>query len=136
MLRIINIKEIEKMKMELTGSEEFDFETFKNEMKTMQSLNISDILSSIGISNAKENAIKTEEFLKKLDTIINSMTPEERKNPDLLKQDSRIRRIAKGSGIPEIEVRQILNRFFQFRTAIKKIRADKRILNFLKNFKI
>ncbi len=136
MLRIINIKEIEKMKMELTGSEEFDFETFKNEMKTMQSLNISDILSSIGISNAKENAIKTEGFLKKLDTIINSMTPEERKNPDLLKQDSRIRRIAKGSGIPEIEVRQILNRFFQFRTAIKKIRADKRILNFLKNFKI
>jgi signal recognition particle subunit SRP54 len=72
-----------------------------------------------GISD-KESLDKT----KKLEAIILSMTPEERRNPDLI-NGSRKRRIAKGSGTAPSDVNQLLNQFYNIQKMTKMIAKGK-----------
>ncbi|MBS7640543.1 MAG: signal recognition particle protein Srp54 [Candidatus Bathyarchaeia archaeon] len=62
-----------------------------------------------------------EERLKKWRVIIQSMTPEERKNPQIINA-SRIRRIARGSGTNEKEVKELLNQYMLMRKMMKVLR--------------
>ncbi len=59
-----------------------------------------------------------EEQLKKIEAMIFSMTPEERRNPNLI-DGSRRRRIAKGSGCRTQDVNQLLNQFRQMQKLMK-----------------
>jgi signal recognition particle subunit SRP54 len=59
-----------------------------------------------------------EKQLKKIEAIILSMTPEERRNPAIL-DGSRRRRIARGSGATPQDVNQLLNRFNQMQKLMK-----------------
>jgi signal recognition particle subunit SRP54 len=59
-----------------------------------------------------------EEQLKKVEAIIYSMTPEERRNPAII-GGSRRRRIARGSGVKPQDVNQLLNRFQQMKRLMK-----------------
>jgi signal recognition particle subunit SRP54 len=72
-----------------------------------------------GISD-KESLDKT----RKLEAIILSMTPEERRNPDLI-NGSRKRRIAKGSGTAPSDVNQLLNQFYNIQKMTKMIAKGK-----------
>ena len=55
---------------------------------------------------------KQEEKLKKFKFAINSMTPEEKENPELIeKETSRLARIAKGSGIHTSDVRALISQW-------------------------
>jgi signal recognition particle subunit SRP54 len=56
--------------------------------------------------------------MKKWKHIINSMTPEEREDPDIIKQP-RIQRIAKGSGTTQSEVRELLKNYSQIKKLLK-----------------
>ena len=66
-----------------------------------------------------------------MEAIINSMTPEERERPEIIKA-SRKRRIARGSGRPVHEVNQLLRGFFQ----MKKMLKSKQVRNMLKGIDI
>lgn len=57
-----------------------------------------------------DDANKVESILKKTEVIINSMTKEERKHPEILK-NSRKQRIAKGSGTTAADINKIVGRF-------------------------
>ena len=86
------------------------------------------------------NSIRDEEVLKKLKkikAIILSMTKAERKDAKLLSDASRIRRITKGSGSSEDEVRQLVNQFkLMIELAPKLARVDPRsLLSQIGNFK-
>jgi signal recognition particle subunit SRP54 len=59
-----------------------------------------------------------EKQLKKVEAIILSMTPEERRNPDIV-DGSRRRRIARGSGVKPQDINQLLNQFRQMRKLMK-----------------
>jgi len=59
-----------------------------------------------------------EEKMKKWKHVINSMTPKEREDPDIIKQ-SRIQRIAKGSGTAQSEVRELLKNYNQIKKLLK-----------------
>ena len=59
-----------------------------------------------------------EEQLKKIEAMIFSMTPEERRNPNII-DGSRRRRIAKGSGCRTQDVNQLLNQFRQMQKLMK-----------------
>jgi signal recognition particle subunit SRP54 len=59
-----------------------------------------------------------EEQLKKIEAMVLSMTPEERRNPNII-DGSRRRRIAKGSGCRTQDVNQLLNQFQQMRKLMK-----------------
>jgi signal recognition particle subunit SRP54 len=65
---------------------------------------------------------KAEKDVRRMEGIINSMTPLERKKPDLIKA-SRKRRIAAGAGVQVQEVNRLLNQFDQMQTMMKKMRG-------------
>ncbi len=62
--------------------------------------------------------------LSHMEAIINSMTPKERQNPEIIKA-SRKRRIARGSGRPVHEVNRLLKGFFQMRKMLKSKQVSK-----------
>jgi signal recognition particle subunit SRP54 len=59
--------------------------------------------------------------VRRLEGILNSMTPAERSKPDLIKA-SRKRRIAAGSGVPIQDVNRMLAQYEQMRTLMKQMR--------------
>jgi len=61
-----------------------------------------------------------EEKLKKYKYIIDSMTKEEKKNADLI-HSSRIKRIAKGSGTSQKDVRDLIKQYKQSKKLMKKM---------------
>ncbi|MGE5088040.1 MAG: signal recognition particle protein, partial [Candidatus Levyibacteriota bacterium] len=68
-----------------------------------------------------------------LEGIINSMTPQERARPELLKA-SRKRRIAAGAGVSVQEVNQLLNQFEQTQKMMKMVaKGPQKMLRGLKN---
>jgi signal recognition particle subunit SRP54 len=68
-----------------------------------------------------------ERKLKRMEAIILSMTPEERRNPDII-DGSRKRRIARGSGTTVQEVNQLLRQFKAMRDTMKRL-AKARLSN-------
>ena len=62
------------------------------------------------------------EAFKRTEGIINSMTPAERRKPELLKA-SRKRRIAAGAGVQVQEVNQLLNQFEQMQKMMKMMQG-------------
>ncbi|RJS90982.1 signal recognition particle protein [Candidatus Bathyarchaeota archaeon] len=75
-----------------------------------------------------------EEQMKKWKAIIQSMTPEERQNPRIIKS-SRVRRIARGSGTSEKDVKTLLQQYDRMRKLIRSFRR-KRLPFFGKKFQI
>jgi len=69
-----------------------------------------------------------EDALKKWRVIIQSMTPKEREKPKIL-SSSRIRRVARGSGTTEKDVKQLLTQYNQMKKMMKSFRR-KRLPNF------
>jgi signal recognition particle subunit SRP54 len=61
-----------------------------------------------------------EEAIKRIQGMIDSMTKEERKNPDVIDMGRR-RRIATGCGVEPHEVKQFLNQFDQIRTLMRQM---------------
>ena len=63
--------------------------------------------------------------MKKIEAIIFSMTPKERRNPDIIK-GSRKERIAKGSGVQTQDVSARVNQFRQMQRMMKKLGGGER----------
>jgi len=122
----------DKQKMQQLESKlrksEFDLDDLLEQMRQIKKLgSFSQLVEMIpgfskltkGISD-KESMDKT----RKLEAIILSMTPEERRNPDLI-NGSRKRRIAKGSGTTASDVNQLLNQFYNIQKMTKMIAKGK-----------
>jgi len=72
----------------------------------------------------EEKMEMAEDTLKKWQVIIQSMTPEEREKPKILSA-SRIRRVARGSGTKEKEVKELLEQYNMMRKMMKTLRRKK-----------
>lgn len=70
------------------------------------------------------NQEDVEKRIKKVEAIIKSMTPEERKKPKLLNA-SRKKRIARGSGVDVRDVNEVLNQFRQMQSMMSEIRKGR-----------
>ncbi|MGM0380198.1 MAG: signal recognition particle protein [Bacillota bacterium] len=104
-------------------NDKFDFEDFLAQMEQMRNMGpMGDILKMIpGMgSGALKNIDIDEKELDKIEAIIKSMTPEERKNVKLLK-GSRKRRIAKGSGTTPRDVNKLIKQFKQSKKMMKQM---------------
>jgi signal recognition particle subunit SRP54 len=66
--------------------------------------------------------LQDDKQLKRIEGIINSMTPQERAKPELIKA-SRKRRIAAGAGVPVQAVNQLLNQFEQMQKMMKMMKG-------------
>ncbi|HEY8395277.1 MAG TPA: signal recognition particle protein, partial [Bacilli bacterium] len=109
-----NIEEEEAMKLaERMQKGVYDYNDFLKQIKWMKRLgSLKGILGMIpGIGRQIKNLDIDDKQFAYLEAIIFSMTPEERKDPELLsKSSSRRRRIAQGSGRPYNEVNALINR--------------------------
>ncbi|HHW41441.1 MAG TPA: signal recognition particle protein [Syntrophomonadaceae bacterium] len=105
--------------------QEFTLEDFVEQIKQVRSMGpLEQVLSMIpGLGGAKQLKKLQEEFDEKefvyLEAIINSMTPEERRNPSII-NGSRRRRIARGSGTSVQDVNRMLKQFEQTRKIMKQ----------------
>jgi signal recognition particle subunit SRP54 len=118
----IDEKEAERVAKQMMAGE-FTLEMFVNAQRMMKKMgSFGDIMKMMGVggmfgmnSDQQEKiASHGEAMLQRYETAINSMTPTERRKPASIDM-SRRRRIAKGSGLKENEVGQMLNEFEQMR---------------------
>lgn len=101
----------------------FDFEDFLNSMRQMRKLGpLQQILAMIpGMGQLSRNdELVSEKELKRIEAIICSMTPKERRNPDIIK-GRRKERIAKGSGTQIHDVTSLINQFKKMQRMMKQI---------------
>ncbi len=100
----------------------FDLEDFLNQLRTVKKMDSLSRLLSL-IPNAGNIEIDEREFIK-LEAIIQSMTPEERRNPEII-NGSRRRRIAQGSGTSVPDVNRLLKEFEQARVLARHLSSGK-----------
>jgi len=98
----------------------FDFEDFKNQLAQIKKMgNIKDLLAMIpGVGKAIKDVDISDDSFKGIEAMINSMTPDERKNPEVIDQRRRLR-IAKGSGKDIAEVNAFMKQFDQMKEMMK-----------------
>jgi signal recognition particle subunit SRP54 len=99
---------------------QFDFEDFLSQLKQLKKMgNMKDLLGMIpGIGKQIKDIDIDDAHFKKLEAIIQSMTPYERNNPDVL-SGTRRKRIADGSGNSIVEVNQFIKQFEEMRKMMK-----------------
>ena len=103
--------------------EGMDLEDFLTAMKQMQKLGpLENLLKLLpGVNSAMLKQIKIDpKRMKHVEAIILSMTPKERKKPELMNGSRRLR-IARGSGRPVQEVNQLLDQFRQMQKMMKQM---------------
>lgn len=95
---------------------QFDFEDFKQQLEQIKKMgNLKDLMGMIpGMGKAMKDVDISDDSFKGVEAIINSMTPQERSNPDLIDQ-SRRKRIASGSGKDISEVNAFMKQFEQMK---------------------
>ncbi len=118
----IDEKEAEKTAKKMMQGK-FDLEDFLSTMKQMKKLGPLENLIKL-IPGAKKmglNNIKIDpKQMAHVEAIVLSMTPQERRNPDIIKA-SRKTRIAKGSGTSVQEVNKLLQQFDQMKKMLKQV---------------
>src|SRR5687768_12686845 len=100
-----------------------DLQDFLTAMKQMQKLgpleNILKMLPGVNASMLKQAKIDPKR-MKHLEAIVLSMTPDERRKPELMNGSRRLR-VAKGSGRPVTEVNKLLEQFREMQKMMKKM---------------
>lgn len=120
----IDEAEAAKMAKKLKSGKGFDLEDFKSQMQQMKKMGgmaslMEKMPGQLGQVAKDMQGEQTEKTLRRIEGIINSMTQEERRKPELIKA-SRKRRIAAGSGVSVQEVNKLLNQFEQAQKMMKQ----------------
>lgn len=104
----------------------FTFDDYLKQIESIKKMgNLKDIISMIpGIGSKVKNLDIDEHQILVNKAIIQSMTPKERQNPDIIKA-SRRQRIAKGSGTSVQQVNQLLKQFEQSKEMMKQLKGGK-----------
>jgi signal recognition particle subunit SRP54 len=99
---------------------QFDFEDFKTQLQQIKKMgNLKDLMGMIpGVGKQIKDIDINVDAFKGIESMINSMTWVERRNPDLI-NPSRKQRIAKGSGKDIAEVNQFIKQFDQMKAMMK-----------------
>ena len=113
--------EVEAAKLEKKiRKNQFDFEDFKTQLQQIKKMgNLKDLMAMIpGVGKQIKDLDINDDAFKGIEAMINSMTMEERRNPDLI-NPSRKNRIAKGSGKDIAELNQFIKQFEQMKDMMK-----------------
>lgn len=120
----IDEEEARKLEQKMKKAE-FDFEDYLSSMNQMKKMGgLTSILGMMpgmgGMKMPEIDESEAEKGMKRTESIIYSMTPEERRNPSLL-NPSRKRRIANGAGVDISEVNRLVKQFEQARKMMKQM---------------
>lgn len=105
---------------------QFDFNDFIGQIQQIKKMgNLKELASMIpGVGKAIKDLDIDDDAFKSIEAIIQSMTPKERSNPEIL-NGSRRERIAKGSGTSIQEVNKLIKQFDQTRKMMKMMTQNK-----------
>jgi signal recognition particle subunit SRP54 len=122
----VDEKEAQKLADKFKKGKDFDLEDFKSQLQQMKKMggiaSLADKLPAQLTQMASASPELQEKALRRTEGIINAMTMEERRKPELLKA-SRKRRIAAGSGVQVQEVNRLLTQFEQMQKMMKMMRG-------------
>lgn len=113
---------------------QFTFNDFISQLESVKKLgNMKNLIGMIpGLSNVanqiKDIDLENSKEIKHIKAMIDSMTPKERENPDLL-NNSRKRRLAAGAGISQVEVNRFLKQFSNASKIAKRFSNGKGLRN-------
>ncbi|MCC6289652.1 MAG: signal recognition particle protein [Chitinophagaceae bacterium] len=99
---------------------QFDFQDFLDQLQQIKKMgNLKDLMGMIpGMGKAIKDVDVSDDSFKGIEAMINSMTPHERANPDVI-NPSRRNRIAKGCGKDLADVNQFMKQFEQMKQMMK-----------------
>jgi len=122
----VDLEEAQRVAEKIRKGKGFDLEDFKQQIQQMNRMGgIASMLDKLPAQLAGQvNPAQLQDGrqLRRVEGVINSMTPQERANPDLIKA-SRKRRIAAGAGVPVQEVNRLLNQFEQMQKMMKMMKG-------------
>ncbi len=100
----------------------FDFNDFRGQIQQIKKMgNMKDLMGMIpGVGKAIKDVDIDDNAFTPIEAMINSMTPYERENPDVIDQHRRAR-IAKGSGTDLVEVNKLMKQFGDMRKVMKQM---------------
>lgn len=107
---------------------EFTLEDMVLQMKKIQRMgSLTSLMKLIpGMpSISEEQRVQAEKEMKNLEAIVNSMTPEERRHPEILKNSRKIR-IANGCGKTNADINRVLKKYDQMKLAMKQLQQYKK----------
>jgi signal recognition particle subunit SRP54 len=123
--KTVDLKSAEQMAEKFKSGARFDLNDFKTQIGQMRNMGgLSSLIDKLPaqMQQAAKSAdlSQADKSIPRMEGIINSMTPKERRHPELLKA-SRKRRIAAGAGVSVQEVNRLLNQFEQMQDMMKKM---------------
>jgi signal recognition particle subunit SRP54 len=123
----VDMKAAADMANKIKSGGKFDMNDFKAQLTQMKKMGgMSGLLDKLPAqfqqAAAGANMDQAEKQVRRMCGIIDSMTPQERAKPDLIKAN-RKRRIAAGAGVQVQEVNRMLNQYEQMNTMMKKLKG-------------
>ena len=122
----IDLEEAQRVAEKVKKGKGFDLEDFKQQIVQMKKMggvaSLMDKLPAQLVGQIDPAKLQDEKQFKRIEGIINSMTPQERRKPELIKA-SRKRRIAAGAGVTVQAVNQLLNQFEQMQKMMKMMKG-------------
>ena len=117
---VIDEDEAKKMEAKFRKNQ-FDFEDFLKQFKMIKKMgSLGSIIKLIpGVDSSMIDTAMAEKEMKKIEGMIFSMTVKERRDPKLLKNGNRKRRIAKGSGTEVSDINQLIKKYEQMKQIMK-----------------
>ncbi|MEM7821834.1 MAG: signal recognition particle receptor subunit alpha [Candidatus Aenigmatarchaeota archaeon] len=116
--------EIKPEKVEKIVEGKFTLQDFYEQIESMEKMGplrqLVSMIPGMGMKLPEEIMEMQEEKMKHFKNIIQSMTKQERENPEII-TISRIKRIARGSGRPESEVRELLNQYEKMKKVMRQL---------------
>jgi signal recognition particle subunit SRP54 len=136
--KTVDVDEAKKFAEKVKKGQGFDLEDFKQQIGQMRKMGgVSALVDKLPaqFAQAAQSSQMDEKQLRRVEGIINSMTPAERMRPEILKA-SRKRRIAAGAGVPVQEVNRVLNQFEQMQKVMKMMKGGNlgRMMRGMKGF--
>jgi signal recognition particle subunit SRP54 len=119
----VDVEQAQKLAKKVKSGKGFDLEDYKAQIGQMRKMGgMQGLLDKLPgeLARAAQGNQVDERSIRRIEGIINSMTPTERAKPELLKA-SRKRRIAAGAGVSVQEVNRLLSQFEQAQKMMKMI---------------
>lgn len=136
--RKVDKKKAAKLAKKVMGGKGFDLEDFREQLVQMRNMGgISSLMGKMpGMGQIPKNVNPEagEKSMKQMEAIINSMTPQEKTFPKLIK-GSRKRRIAMGSGTQIQDVNRVLKQFLQMQKMMKKMSGKGGMMKMMRSMK-
>ena len=132
---IYDQKEAERLQEKIKKNK-FDFDDFLKQIQQIKKMgNLKELASMIpGVGKAIKDIDIDDNAFKGIEAIINSMTPEERRRPEII-NGSRRQRIARGSGTNIVDVNRLLKQFEETRKMMHMATTMKNPMKMMKQMK-